>query len=53
MPEIWLPYGDVEIPLEIKTENIDSVLELETHNKFAYSCRFWSRRQSQSKQSEY
>ena len=32
MPEIWLPYGDVEIPLEIKTENIDSVLELETNN---------------------
>ena len=32
MPEIWLPYGDVEIPLEIKTENLDSILELESPN---------------------
>lgn len=27
MPEIWLPYGDVDVPLDIRTENLGELVE--------------------------
>lgn len=27
MPEIWIPYGKVEVPIDIKTENLDQFIE--------------------------
>jgi len=27
LPEIWLPYGDVDVPLDIRTENLGELVE--------------------------
>jgi len=35
MPEVWIPYGDVEISLKVKHENYDGVMEPLTVNGYS------------------